>query len=316
MQRSEPDMHRDASQPAATTKDPVCGMTVRTGAGSRSATHGGHTYYFCSEGCRTRFAADRERYVKPAPPPAEKSPDTREYTCPMHPEVRQVGPGSCPICGMALEPVDVSATDEADPELRDMTRRLVVSIAPSLVLLIVGMSDMLPGRPVSHALPHGARAWLELLLATPVVLWGGAPFFARGLASLRSGNLNMFTLIALGTGAAYLASAVATLAPRLFPPAFRGHGGEVPLYFEAAAVITTLVLVGQVLELRARRATGRALRALLGLQPKTARRMGPDGAEVDVLLDQVKVGDQLRVRPGEKVPVDGVVVAGESHVDE
>ncbi len=310
-------MQGGTTEAAATTKDPVCGMTVETAAAARSAVHGGHTYYFCGEGCRTRFAADPERYVRPAAAAhAETARDTRPYTCPMHPEVRQAGPGSCPICGMALEPVEVSATEDADPELRDMTRRLVVSIAPSLVLFVIGMSGMLPSRPVSHALPHGARAWMELLLATPVVLWGGAPFFARGLASVRSGNLNMFTLIALGTGAAYLASAAATLAPGLFPPAFRGHAGEVPLYFEAAAVITTLVLVGQVLELRARRATGTALRALLGLAPKTARRIAADGAEIDLPLEQVNVGDQLRVRPGEKVPVDGTVVAGESHVDE
>jgi Cu+-exporting ATPase len=234
----------------------------------------------------------------------------------MHPEVRQIGPGSCPICGMALEPVEMSAAERDDPELRDMTRRLLASSAPTLILFVLAMGDMLPGRPVSHALPHGTRAWLELLLATPVVLWGGAPFFARGLASVRSGNLNMFTLIALGTGAAYFTSAAATLAPGLFPPAFRGHGGEVPLYFEAAAVITTLVLVGQVLELRARSATGRALRALLGLAPKTARLIRDDGTEVDVSLERVKVGDLLRVRPGEKVPVDGVVASGESHVDE
>jgi Cu+-exporting ATPase len=292
-------------------------MTVRTGETARSAVHDGHTYYFCSEGCRTRFAADPGRFVRPAAPPrAETARDPRTFTCPMHPEVRHVGPGSCPICGMALEPLELSATEEADPELRDMTRRLLASSVPTLVLFAIGMSDMLPGRPLSHALPHGVRAWLELVLATPVVLFGGAPFFARGVASLRSGNLNMFTLIALGSGAAYLASAVATLAPGLFPAAFRGHGGEVPLYFEAAAVITTLVLVGQVLELRARRATGTALRALLGLAPKTARRIEADGGEVDVPLDDVQVGDRLRVRPGEKVPVDGVVVAGESHVDE
>jgi Cu+-exporting ATPase len=317
MQRLGPDMHETATEVGATARDPVCGMTVGTDAGARSAVHDGRTYYFCGEGCRTRFTADPKRYVTPAaPPPAERTRDTRTYTCPMHPEVRQVGPGSCPICGMALEPLELSATEEADPELRDMTRRLVVSSVPTLVLFVIGMSDMLPGRPLSHALPHGVRAWLELLLATPVVLWGGAPFFARGLASVRSGNLNMFTLIALGSGAAYLASAVATLAPGLFPPAFRGHGGEVPLYFEAAAVITTLVLAGQVLELRARRATGTALRALLGLAPKTARRMEAGGREVDVPLDEVRVGDQLRVRPGEKVPVDGAVVTGESHVDE
>jgi P-type Cu+ transporter len=317
MQRLGPDMHETATEVGATARDPVCGMTVGTDAGARSAVHDGRTYYFCGEGCRTRFTADPKRYVTPAaPPPAERTRDTRTYTCPMHPEVRQVGPGSCPICGMALEPLELSATEDADPELRDMTRRLVVSSVPTLVLFVIGMSDMLPGRPLSHALPQGVRAWLELLLATPVVLWGGAPFFARGLASVRSGNLNMFTLIALGSGAAYLASAVATLAPGLFPPAFRGHGGEVPLYFEAAAVITTLVLAGQVLELRARRATGTALRALLGLAPKTARRIEAGGREVDVPLDEVRVGEQLRVRPGEKVPVDGAVVTGESHVDE
>ena len=301
----------------ATAKDPVCGMAVRMTQGARTATHAGQTYYFCGERCRVRFTEDPERYVTPAPPaPPDPGDARRLYTCPMHPEIRQVGPGSCPICGMALEPAEVSAEEREDPELRDMTRRLLVCAGPTLVLFAMAMADMLPGRLVSRAVPHGVRAWLELVLATPVVLWGGAPFFARGAASLRTGHLNMFTLIALGTGAAYLASAAATLVPGLFPTAFRGHGGQVMLYFESAAVITTLVLVGQVLELRARGATGRALRALLGLTPKTARRVGNDGAEVDVPLEQVRVGDRLRVRPGEKVPVDGVVVSGESHVDE
>jgi Cu+-exporting ATPase len=292
-------------------------MSVKTGPGALAVAHGGTTYYFCGDRCRQRFEDDPERYLGPRQPDrAGPADDRRTYTCPMHPEVRQVGPGACPICGMALEPVEVSAEERDDPELRGMTRRLLVSSVPTLVLFVIAMADMLPGRPVSHALPHGVRSWLELLLATPVVLWGGAPFFARGLASVRTGNLNMFTLIALGTGTAYLTSAAATLAPGLFPPAFRGHDGRVPLYFESAAVITTLVLVGQVLELRARGATGRAIRALLGLAPKTARLIQDDGREVDVALERVRVGDRLRVRPGEKVPVDGIVLAGESHVDE
>ena len=307
----------EAREPAAIARDPVCGMSVRVVPGARSAAHDGVTYHFCGERCRVRFTEDPARYLGPVEPaPRTPQADSRTYTCPMHPEVRQVGPGSCPICGMALEPVDASAAEGDDPELRDMTRRLVVCSVPTVVIFAMAMGDMLPGRPVSHAIPHGVRAWLELLLATPVVLWGGAPFFARAAASLRTGNLNMFTLIALGTGTAWLTSAVATLAPRLFPPAFRGHDGEVMLYFESAAVITTLVLVGQVLELRARGATGRALRALLGLAPRTARRVRDDGTEADVPLEQVRVGDRLRVRPGEKVPVDGAVTDGESHVDE
>jgi Cu+-exporting ATPase len=321
MQRSEPGMHQSgqthAPESASGVRDPVCGMSVKTGPGARAVAHGGTTYYFCGDPCRQRFQDDPERYLGPRQPDrAGPADDRRTYTCPMHPDVRQVGPGSCPICGMALEPVEVSAEERDDPELRDMARRLLVSSVPTLVLFVIAMADMLPGRPVSHALPPGVRSWLELLLATPVVLWGGAPFFARGLASVRTGNLNMFTLIALGTGTAYLTSAAATLAPEVFPPAFRGHDGRVPLYFESAAVITTLVLVGQVLELRARGATGRAIRALLGLAPKTARLIQDDGREVDVALERVRVGDRLRVRPGEKVPVDGVVLAGESHVDE
>ena len=307
----------EARESAVVARDPVCGMSVWVVPGARSAAYDGVTYHFCGERCRVRFTEDPARYLGPVQPaPRTPQADSRTYTCPMHPEVRQVGPGSCPICGMALEPVDASAAEGDDPELRGMTRRLVVCSVPTVVIFAMAMGDMLPGRPVSHAMPHGVRAWLELLLATPVVLWGGAPFFARAAASLRTGNLNMFTLIALGTGTAWLTSAAATLAPRLFPPAFRGHDGEVMLYFESAAVITTLVLVGQVLELRARGATGRALRALLGLAPKTARRVRDDGTEVDVPLEQVRVGDRLRVRPGEKVPVDGAVTDGESHVDE
>jgi Cu+-exporting ATPase len=319
MQRSEPEHPTDAEarHSEAIARDPVCGMSVGVRPEARSAVHDGVTHYFCGERCRVRFTEDPARYLTPTEPtPRTAAADARTYTCPMHPEVRQVGPGACPICGMALEPADASAADGDDPELRDMTRRLAACVVPTLVVFAMAMGDMLPGRPVSHAIPHRVRAWLELLLATPVVLWGGAPFFARAAASLRTGNLNMFTLIALGTGTAWLTSAAATLVPGLFPAAFRGHDGEVMLYFEGAAVITTLVLVGQVLELRARGATGRALRALLGLAPRTARRVGEDGTEADVPLEQVRVGDLLRVRPGEKVPVDGTVTEGESHVDE
>ncbi len=234
----------------------------------------------------------------------------------MHPEVVQPGPGSCPICGMALEPLVPSLEAEPDDELRDMQRRFVGSAVLSVPLFASAMADMLPGRPLAHAMPASLLAWGQLLLATPVVLWGGFPFFARAWTSLRSRALNMFTLIALGTGAAYAYSVAATLAPELFPASFRGHGGEVPVYFEAAAVIVTLVLLGQVLELRARRRTGEAIRALLGLAPKTARRLRDDGGEEDVPLDAVKPGDRLRVRPGEKLPVDALVLEGRSALDE
>jgi Cu+-exporting ATPase len=232
----------------------------------------------------------------------------------MHPEIVRDAPGDCPICGMALEPMEPGAEPEDSPELRDMERRFRVSLALTLPAFLLAMADMLPGAPVAHALGSGA-AWLQLALATPVVLWGGLPFFRRGLASLR-GQLNMFTLIAIGTGAAYAYSALATLAPGLFPDSFRGHGGAIAVYYEAAAVIVTLVLLGQVLELRARSRTGAAIRALLGLAPRTARRLREDGGEEDVPLDQVRAADRLRVRPGEKVPVDGVLLEGRSAVDE
>jgi Cu+-exporting ATPase len=248
----------------------------------------------------------------------ERPPDMRVYTCPMHPEVRRIGPGSCPICGMALEPTEVTrADDEPDPELLDMSRRFWISLIPTLLLFAGAMSAMLPGAAsFSHALSVGARTWLELVLATPVVLWGGAPFFQRAWTSLKTRRLNMFTLIALGTGAAYCSSAVAVVFPDVFPASFRGHDCEVPLYFESAAVITLLVLLGQVLELRARRQTSGAIKGLLGLAPKTARLVRTDGAEDDVPLESVKVGEHLRVRPGEKVPVDGIVRDGGSSVDE
>src|SRR5438046_3320475 len=243
------------------------------------------------------------------------APARTEYVCPMHPEIVRTGPGSCPICGMALEPRTVSIEAEENPELRDMTRRLWISLALTLPLLGIAMADMLPGMPVQHALPAGWLPWIELLLATPVVLWGGWPFFQRGWSSIVNRSTNMFTLIALGTGAAYAYSVAATLAPGIFPASFREMDGMAPVYFEAAAAITTLVLLGQVLELRARSRTGAAIRALLDLTPKTARILR-DGTEQDIPLEQVQPGDRLRVRPGEKIPVDGVVLEGVSSVDE
>ncbi len=298
--------------------DPVCGMEVTPGeAAGDSAEHAGTTYWFCNPGCRERFIADPGRYLdppKPAPTGQASAKDTRIYTCPMHPEVRQVGPGSCPTCGMALEPLEVTADEGPNHELVDMTRRFWVSLALTVPGLALAMGEMLaPG--LVAALGPTAWLWSQLVLSTPVVLWGGWPFFVRGGRSLVTRNLNMFTLIALGTGAAFAYSVFAVLFPDALPHAMR-HGGVPPVYFEAAAVITTLVLLGQVLELRARSATSGAIRALLGLQPKTARRLRPDGTEEDVPLEHVAVGDRLRVRPGERVPVDGVVVEGRSAVDE
>jgi Cu+-exporting ATPase len=290
-------------------KDPVCGMAVDPA----TTAHHHRDVHFCSARCRDRFVAEPARYL--ASPPAPNADDAREYTCPMHPEIVRRGPGTCPICGMALEPrtIALEAEDEKNPELEDMTRRLRVSAVVTAPLFLLAMSDLVPGAPLQHAIAPRVLAWVQLALATPVVVWGAAPFFARGLASLRTRNLNMFTLIALGTGVAYAYSVVATLLPRLIP--IRSEHG-VPLYFEAAAVITTLVLLGQVLELRARSRTGSALRSLLSLAPKTARRLSDDGTEADVPLADIQVGDRLRVRPGEKIPVDGVVLEGGSAVDE
>jgi Cu+-exporting ATPase len=295
---------------AGTFRDPVCGMSVRADTPLR-LEHAGETYRFCNPHCLERFRADPAAFLsapEPAPPPAV-APE-RRWTCPMHPEIVRDAPGSCPLCGMALEPMEISAEEEESAELVDMRRRLSISAVLTLPLFAIAMSEMW--------LPLHGRGfvWLQLALATPVVLWGGWPFFERGWASLVSRRLNMFTLIALGTGAAFAYSVLAALAPGLFPAAFRGHGGAVAVYFEAAAVIVTLVLLGQVLELRARSQTGAAIRALLGLAPKTARRLEADGSEADVPLDAVAVGDRLRVRPGEKVPVDGVVLDGRSAVDE
>jgi Cu+-exporting ATPase len=302
-------------------RDPVCGMVPRQGTPHR-AEHAGATWRFCSARCAERFRAEPERYLAadrdaapaPAGAPRPGAPARGRYTCPMHPEIVRDGPGPCPLCGMALEPMDASAVPEENAELRDMERRFRVSLVLTLPAFALAMGEMLPGAPLAHALGRGA-AWIQLALTTPVVLWGGLPFFQRGLASLRT-RLNMFTLIALGTGAAFAYSTLATLAPGLFPASFRGHGGQVAVYYEAAAVIVTLVLLGQVLELRARSRTGAAIRALLGLAPRTARQVAPDGREEDVALDAVRVGDRLRVRPGEKVPVDGVLLEGRSSVDE
>jgi Cu+-exporting ATPase len=286
-----------------------------------SSQHAGTTYWFCSPSCRDKFVANPSKYVAPSPLPlpkraaTPKAADTRIYTCPMHPEVRQVGPGSCPKCGMALEPVEPVAEAEGPSiELIDMTRRFWVGVALTLPLLALEMGGMAMPEVVGR-LSVTTRLWIQLCLATPVVLWGGWPFFVRGWRSVITRSLNMFTLIALGTGAAFGYSVFAVLSPDALPHGMR-HGGAPPVYFEAAAVITTLVLLGQVLELRARSATSGAIRALLGLQPKTARRLRADGVEEDVPLADVQPGDRLRVRPGERVPVDGVVLDGRSAVDE
>jgi Cu+-exporting ATPase len=368
-------------------KDPVCGMTVDPARAKATYEHAGKTYYFCCRGCQEKFSSDPVRYVKsrmlvgiapatshtiqvapapvppappqltsiaPAPPPASPRKAANEYTCPMDPEVLQQGPGdcpkcgmalepvvapapatkteytcpmhpqivrvksgSCPICGMALEPRTVIAKEEKNPELVDMTRRLWICTALTIPLLVVNMSDLVPAVSFFRQLAAPRIwQWLEWILATPVVLWGGWPFFVRGWRSVVTRNLNMFTLIGLGVGVSYLFSVVGTLLPGIFPASFRGQGGEIAVYFEAAAAITTLVLLGQVMELRARSRTGAAIKALLGLSPKTARLMRDDGLEVDVPIDQVKPGDRLRVRPGEKIPVDGVVLEGASSVDE
>jgi Cu+-exporting ATPase len=309
--------------------DPVCGMKVDPAtARGGSHAHAGKTYWFCNPRCRERFAADPEHWLKagpsmaamsvpgPAPAPAPAPGERVEYVCPMDPEVLATKPGPCPICGMALEPRTVTLVDERNPELEDMTRRFRVSLVLTVPLLLLAMGAMLPGHLVHRFVSPAAQGWVELLLATPVVLWGGWPFFQRMWTSFRTGRLNMFTLIGLGTGIAWLYSLAAVLVPGVFPPSFRGHDGEVGRYFESAAVIVTLVLVGQVLELRARQRTSGAIKALLGLAPKTARRLGADGAEADVPLADVRPGDRLRVRPGEKVPVDGVVLEGTTSVDE
>jgi Cu+-exporting ATPase len=298
-----------------TGKDPVCGMTVdldRPKGGK--VNFEGREIGFCNPRCKAKFEADPRRYLgeqRPAEPPA---PSGTKWTCPMHPEIVRDAPGPCPICGMALEPLTVAVEEEDNPELRDMSRRFWLSLVFTVPVFLLGMSELLPAMPVQRAAGH-LLPWIELALATPVVLWAGWPLFERGWASVVNRSLNMFTLIALGTGVAYLFSVVATVAPGLFPETMREHG-VVPVYFEPAAFIVSLVLLGQVLELRARARTRGALKALLGLAPKMAHRIEQDGVERDVPLAQVRPGDQLRVRPGEKVPVDGVVLEGRSSVDE
>jgi Cu+-exporting ATPase len=318
--------------------DPVCGMTVDPARAAGSYEFEGTTYYFCARSCLERFRRDPRAFLAeptahaaapitlhragpkapptPMPPPsAALTASGVEYTCPMHPEVGQIGPGSCPMCGMALEP-RVATGEQDTTELDDMTRRFRWSLAVTAPILTFMVSDLWPGQPLQHAVAPRAMNWIQLALATPVVLWGGWPFFVRAWASVVSGHLNMFTLIALGVGAAYAFSVAATIAPGIFPSSFRTHGDQVGVYFEAAAVIVVLVLLGQVLELRARSRTSLAIKGLLALTPATAHRLGPDGAEQDVPLEHVHLGDRLRVRPGERVPVDGVVREGQTSIDE
>ncbi len=324
MEHASHEHETPAAAPAAAgapvkVKDPVCGMMVTPGvAKGGTASAAGHEYWFCNPKCREKFVAEPAKYLAPPAPLVPQTADEAAaeaaaiYTCPMHPEIRQAGPGSCPKCGMALEPEEVTAEEGPNLELIAMTRRFWVSAALSIPLLVLAMGEMVGFVPLSSRV----RPWVELALATPVIGWGGAPFFVRGWQSIQNRSLNMFTLIAIGAGSAFVYSVVATLAPSIIPAGMRGHGGSAPVYFEAAAVIITLVLLGQVLELRARSATSGAIRALLGLAPKTARRIAADQSESDVPLDSVQVGDRLRVRPGERVPVDGVVVEGSSSVDE
>jgi Cu+-exporting ATPase len=305
--------HQHGEASAAEVTDPVCGMTVDPAKTPHHAMHAGHAWHFCSDKCRTKFVADPDHYLKP-PTPLD-APAGAIWTCPMHPEVRQDHPGACPICGMALEPETVSLEHGPSPELADMTRRFWIGLVLALPVFLLEMGGhVFPA--IHHLVPMRLSTWIQLVLATPVVLWAGWPFFERGWASLKSRHLNMFTLIAMGTGVAWTYSMVAALAPALFPPAFRNADGGVAVYFEAAAVITVLVLLGQVLELRARERTSGAIKALLGLAPKTARRLLADGTEEEVSLETVNVGDRLRVRPGEKVPVDGNVEDGRSSLDE
>ena len=293
--------------------DPVCGMKVDPKTSKYRADHKGQIYYFCSEGCQTKFKADPAKYLsKTTATPTV--PEGTIYTCPMHPQIRQVGPGNCPICGMTLEPEVATLDTPTNPELADMTRRFWVGLVLALPAIVLEMGGHLVG---SHGWVDPTLSnWIQLGFATPVVLWAGWPFFVRGWQSLITRNLNMFTLIAMGTGVAYVYSVVATLTPASFPETFRSHGGAVSVYFEAAAVITVLVLLGQVLELRAREATSGAIKALLDLAPKTARLVDNTGSDHEVTLDSLQVGNKLRVRPGEKVPVDGTLIEGRSSLDE
>jgi P-type Cu+ transporter len=294
--------------------DPVCGMTVNITTAKHILEHDRQNYYFCGAGCKTKFQANPTKYLDASLKVAEPVVAGAIYTCPMHPQIQQVGPGTCPICGMALEPMVVTADSGPNHELADMSRRFWVGLALTIPVFILEMGGHVTG--LTMLLGQQLSNWLQLFLATPVVIWAGWPFFVRGWQSLQTRNLNMFTLIAMGTGVSWVYSVVATLMPDIFPTAFRQMGGAVSVYFEAAAVITVLVLLGQVLELRARDQTSGAIKALLNLAPKTARRIAEDGAEQDVALESIVVGDLLRVRPGEKVPVDGVITEGHSSLDE
>jgi Cu+-exporting ATPase len=316
--QSPPRTTTDISEPPfpkGWAHDPVCRTIVDPARTRHKAEHAGATYYFCGSDCREKFVAQPARYVAPGTDAsaAKPAPAGTIYTCPMHPQIRQDHPGNCPICGVTLEPVAVTGDERPSAELVDMTRRFWIGRALSVPVVALEMGGHLTD--LHRFLPEGLSNWIQLALATPVVLWAGWPFFERGWASLKNRNLNMFTLIAMGVGVAWAYSVVATVAPSVFPPEFRSDGA-VAVYFEAAAVITVLVLLGQVLELRAREQTGGAIRALLDLAPKTARLIRADGAEEDVPLEAVHVGDQLRVRPGEKVPLDGAVIDGRGAVDE
>ena len=312
--RHDHEGHGHHDHGTTTVRDPVCGMTVDPATSKHRFDYKGETFHFCSAGCRTKFAADPLAYLEKDKRPKPAVPEGTIYTCPMHPELRQVGPGSCPICGMALEPEVASLDAPPNPELADMTRRFWIGLVLALPAVVLEMGGHLIG---GHGwVDQTLSNWIQLAFATPVVLWAGWPFFVRGWQSLVTRNLNMFTLIAMGTGVAYVYSVIGTVAPGIFPDTFRGHGGAVAVYFEAAAVITVLVLLGQVLELRAREATSGAIKALLQLAPKTARRIGDDGTDHEVEIDTLAVGDRLRVRPGEKVPVDGVILEGRSSLDE
>jgi Cu+-exporting ATPase len=311
------------SAAAGEIRDPVCGMAVKPATAKHRAEHDGQTYYFCSGGCRAKFLADPARFLKPAdkgvatvPAPVAPVPTGTIYTCPMHPQIRRDAPGSCPICGMALEPEGIPEAEGANPELKDMTRRFVIGAVLATPIFVVEMGGHLGLMNLEHFASMVASRWIQFALATPIVFWCAWPFFQRAWASVLNRSPNMFTLIALGVGASYGYSLAATFAPELFPASLRQHGGMIPVYYEAAAVVTVLVLLGQVLELRAREKTGGAIRALLKLAPKTARRLRADGTDEEVSLDQVHVGDRLRVRPGEAVPVDGSVTEGTSSVDE
>ncbi len=314
-------MHPASS--ASAVVDPVCGMKVDPDNAAGSFEYQAKTYYFCSTHCLHRFRENPESFLNPVPQAPigitrQPKPVARDqkYTCPMHPEIVRDGPGSCPICGMALEPLTVSLDQEENPELIDMTRRFWIAVVLTIPVFALGMSDLIPGQPLQRLVSMSALQWVQLILATPVVLWCGWPFFVRAWDSIVHRSLNMFTLIGLGVAVGYVFSVIAVVLPGVFPHSFRHADGNVPVYFEAAAVIVTLVLLGQVLELRARSQTGTAIRELLGLAPKTARRISANGQEEDVPLEHVSVGDRLRVRPGERVPVDGVVLDGSSAVDE